>query len=215
MVLSFVVIGAAASPRFSGTILLVTLLAYFLALGIGAHFLDQLPGMGTRYVRHWPNAALWGVGFATIGVAVAIGVYAAATTLGWWFLLLVGIQAVCAVGYPLGPVFHGVFHRESVFALSWGALPFITSYFAQSGQVTLGSVLIGAAFAGIAVVELRVSRISRELRSRAANSDVDPPDDGDAELPAFRSADVALVALAIGTVLLAVGLLLTRVIPGI
>lgn len=48
MVLSFVVLGAALAPAISWAFLMGTLIAYFLGLGLGAHLLDQIPGMGSR-----------------------------------------------------------------------------------------------------------------------------------------------------------------------
>ncbi len=73
MVLSFVVTGAAMSPRFSTPVLVATLVAYFLGLGIGAHFLDQITGMGSRYVRHWSDRALWAWGNAALASGAAAG----------------------------------------------------------------------------------------------------------------------------------------------
>ena len=43
--LSYVAIGAALAPHFEVNRLLVALAAFFLAVGIGAHALDELKGM--------------------------------------------------------------------------------------------------------------------------------------------------------------------------
>jgi hypothetical protein len=208
MVLSFVVIGAAVSPHISWSILGFTLIAYFLGLGIGAHLLDQLPGMGSHYVHHWPSWALWTGGLATILAAIAIGVYGAFYLQSWALLVLVGVQAVCAFGYPLAPVFKGYLHRDSVFALSWGALPFLTSFYVQSLTVTVGAIFLAATFAAVAVVEIKVSRLARELRAEARTTPARA--EATAETSPFRRLDAALQALAVGTVLLGVGLLATR-----
>jgi hypothetical protein len=214
MVLSFTVVGAAVSPKFSWTILLATLGAYFLALGIGAHFLDQLPGMGSSYVRHWPSSALWVIGLAGVAGGVGIGVLGALVLLGPTFLLLVLVQGVCALGYPLTPVFGGLLHRDSVFAVSWGSLPLLTSYYAQSGQISVESLILAAAFAVVAVVEIRVSRKSREMRSRASWGQPTPAGVQNRAPPVFRRPDRILQTLSIGTTLVAIGLLAVRVIPG-
>ena len=215
MVLSFVVMGAALSPRFSVPVLVATLAAYFLGLGVGAHFLDQITGMGSRYVRHWSDLALWVGGLASLGAAIAIGVLGAWLVVGPGLLVLVAVQAACAFGYPLAPVFKGVLHRDSVFAVSWGSLPFLTSFYAQSGGVTVPALFLGGGLAAVAVAEIRISRISRRLRriarereeTRAANPDSGPR--------AYRRPEVILQALVIGSGLLALGLLAARLFAGV
>jgi hypothetical protein len=206
MVLSFVVVGAAISPKFSWFVLLGALAAYFAGLGIGAHFLDQLPGMGSRYVRHWPSWALWAAGLAGVTVGVVIGIVGAFVLREPGLLILVVVQGICALGYPLAPVFRGLLHRDSVFAVSWGSLPCLTSFYAQSGNISAEVVLLAIAFAAVAVLEIRVSRTSREQRRpRVANK-------SGSALPQsiFRRADVILEVLSVGTTLLAVGLLASR-----
>jgi hypothetical protein len=214
MVLSFAVVGAAIAPRFSWGILLATLGAYFLALGIGAHFLDQLPGMGSQYVRHWPNWALWLVGLGGVAAGVVIGVAGALLVLGPSFLALVAVQGLCALGYPLAPIFGGVLHRDSVFAVSWGSLPFLTSFYAQSRELSLASLLLAGAFAAIAVVEIRTSRRSREMRRRARSASDLGEDARTRGPPAFLGPDRILQGLSLAIVVVAIGLLTYRVLPG-
>jgi hypothetical protein len=210
MVLSFVMAGAALAPSLSWPVLVATLAAYFLALGIGAHFLDQIPGMGSHYVRHWPTRALWIIGIAGVAAGLGIGVVGAVVLQEPVLLLLVIIQGICALGYPLAPLFRGTLHRESVFALSWGSLPAITSYYAQSGSFSIPILVLAAAFAAVAILEIRVSRASRAARvaesTRASGESGPPPGP-----PGSRRPDAILMALALGTVLFGVGLLLIRV----
>lgn len=214
MVLSFVVMGAAMSPRFSVPLLLATGVAYFLGLGVGAHFLDQITGMGSRYVRHWSDRALWAAGLAGVGGAVAIGVAGAFLVIGPGLLFLVAVQAACAVGYPLAPLFRGAFHRDSVFAISWGGLPFLTSFYAQAGSVTVPAVLLAGALAGIAVAEIRISRISRSARRMERERQERGAAKADSERRSYRRADAALKALVAGTGLFALGLLASRLVTG-
>ncbi|MCI4351311.1 MAG: hypothetical protein L3K15_07350 [Thermoplasmata archaeon] len=211
MVLGFVIVGAAIAPRYAPGILAWTLVAYVLALGIGAHFLDQVPGMGSRYVRHWPARALWAVGLSGVGAGVAIGVAGAALVLGPWFLGLVAVQGICAIGYPIATLFRGVLHRDSVFAVSWGSLPFLTSFYAQSRGITLASLVIAAVFAAVAVLEIRLSRRSRELRrdKGAVHEDARPD-----VLAPFAAPERLLRGLSVGTVVVALGLLAARVLSG-
>jgi hypothetical protein len=214
MVLSFVIAGALLAPRLSWTILVGSLLAYFLGLGVGAHFLDQLPGMGSKYVRHWPTWALWTVGLGAISVGVMIGLLGAFLLDRPALIGLVVVQGVCALGYPLAPLFGGAFHRDSVFAISWGSLPCVTSYFAQTGGISILVVIIAIGFAAVAVVEIKVSRMSRRLRLTPANlvrNGFRPEMNG--ETP-YRTPDLILQGLSLGTVLLALIWLAGRVLSG-
>ncbi len=212
MVLGFVVVGAALAPAVSWLLLGGALLAYTLGLGLGAHLLDQIPGMGSRYIRHWPDWALWVGGFVSLGGAVAIGVLGA-----FWYarpllLPLVAAQTVCAIGYPLAKWFGGLLHRDSVFAVSWGCLPFLTSYYVQTGAINLLSTLVALAFGAVAAVEIRWSRASRELRSQARSpAEGRPATDGLARR-SFHYFDRALEALSAGTILVALGLLTSRLV---
>jgi hypothetical protein len=209
MVLSFAIAGAALSPALSWTVLLGTLAAYFAGLGVGAHFLDQLPGMGSRYVRHWPSWALWTVGLIGVATGVGIGIVGALVLREPLLVLFVIVQGLCALGYPLAPLFRGVLHRDSVFAISWGTLPCLTSYYAQSGSLSLLSLLLAAGFAAIAVAEIRLSRRSRQIRARsvegsrlAARAQSAPP--------TLRRVELMLEMLSMGTALFALGLLAGR-----
>ena len=210
MVLAFVVIGAAAAPRLSWTLLAGTLLAYFLGLGIGAHFLDQVPGMGSRYVTRWPTWGLWTVGSLALGAAVAIGIVGSVWFVGPPLLLLVGVQALCAIGYPLASWFGGALHRDSVFALSWGSLPFLTSFYAQTQTVTAESLVLGAIFGGVALLEIRLSRASRRLRSEARSESPSVGPESSSAMVRFRSLDIALEILSLGTILLSLGIFADR-----
>jgi hypothetical protein len=209
MVLSFAAVGAVLAPTISLLVLGATLAAYFLGLGVGAHFLDQLPGMGSRYVRHWPSWALWAGGLGGVAAGVGIGVLGAWVRLGPPFLAWVLVQGLCALGYPLAPVFRGVFHRDSVFAVSWGSLPFLTSYYAQSGTISLAALAVAAVFAGAAVVEIRMSRWSRRARKG-----VPAPGGGLTPRLPSRVPDRVLQILSVGTTVVAFGLLAARLLAG-
>ncbi len=208
MVLSFVTIGAAVAPKISSTIYVATLGAYFSGLGVGAHFLDQIPGMGSHYVRHWPTGALWAGGLAGVAVGVGIGILGAWLVLGAPFLILVAVQGFAALGYPLAPVFRGIFHRDTVFAVSWGSLPVITSFYAQTGSLNLEVLLIAAGCGAAAALEIHFSRLSRARRAaaRAALQNSDSP--GPTSIPPFRRSDQVLQALVMATGAAALVLLL-------
>ena len=214
MVLGFVTVGAVLAPRFSWVVLAGTLAAYFLGLGVGAHWLDQLPGMGSRYVRHWNDTSLWTAGLAGVGGGVALG------ALGVWLLREPGlagfvlVEGFCAVGYPLAPVFRGVFHRDAVFAISWGSLPFLTSYYAESASLSPVVLALAALPGLVAVAEIRASRRSRELRKAGATVSGGVEEPGRSTSVRLRSSESFLRLLSFGTVAAAGALLVVRLVLG-
>lgn len=211
MVLGFVIVGASLTPHPSWAILAGTLLAYFLGLGIGAHMLDQVPGMGSRYVRHWPDRALWVGGFLSLGAAVGIALLAVSWFGGLPLLILVGASTLCAIGYPLAKWFGGRLHRDGVFALSWGSLPFLTSFYAQSGTIDLLAIAVAAVFAAVAVLEIRLSRLSRHFR-QVARSPIASSAEASSSREQFRRFDLSLKLLSLLTILGALAVLSGRVV---
>ncbi len=73
--LSYVAIGAGLAAELNGTRLVETFAAFFLAMGVGAHALDELNGrpLQTRI----PDTTLIALAAVSIGAAVAIGVVVA------------------------------------------------------------------------------------------------------------------------------------------
>src|SRR5690349_12581438 len=69
--LAYVVIGATLAPRVDGTRLAATLLAFFLAVGIAAHALDELHGRPLR--TGVPSSVLVAVAAAALGGALVLG----------------------------------------------------------------------------------------------------------------------------------------------
>ncbi len=214
MVLSFVIIGAVISPSLSWVVLLATLLAYFLGLGVGAHFLDQLPGMGSRYVHHWPTSALWAIGLGSLGAGVGLGVVGAVALQEPYLLVLVAFEGVVAVGYPLAPVFRGALHRDSVFAIAWGSLPVLTSYYAQARSISVAALVAAGTIGAVAVAEIRASRASR-LRRRQLDSYGESSNTPPTQVNhAAWNPDSTLQLLSIGIVLAAAILLGVRTFTG-
>ena len=130
------------APEFAGRRLLAALAAFFLALGIGAHALDELNGRPLRTrISTGVLVALAGV---SIGGAVAIGITAA---LAWtpWLLLFVAAGGFLVVAYNL-ELFGGAFHSDPWFGLAWGAFPVLTAYFVTAERLTETAIL-GALFA--------------------------------------------------------------------
>jgi hypothetical protein len=158
--LSYVVIGASLAPVVNGRWLLETLLAFFLAMGVAAHALDELHGrpLGTRI----PDRVL--VALAVIGLAgaVALGVDGAREVTPWiWAAIALG--AFLVVSYNL-ELFGGAFHSDLWFALAWGAFPALTAYLAQTGTLRVEAVLAAIACAALSEAQRVLSTPVRRLR---------------------------------------------------
>src|SRR5262249_1154928 len=84
--LSYVAVGAGLAPRLAGWRLGATFGAFFLALGIGAHALDELNGRPLR--TEIPAPALVASAVVTVGAAAALGI-AVALSFSLWLLAFV------------------------------------------------------------------------------------------------------------------------------
>src|SRR5207248_1972463 len=126
--LSYVVIGACLAPHVSGARLALTVAAFFLGLGVGAHALDELNGrpLQTRI----PTVVLSALAACSLAGASAIGI-AVAVTHDLWLLAFVAFGAFIATAYNL-ELFGGLFHNGFWLASAWGAFPVLTAYFAMT-----------------------------------------------------------------------------------
>jgi len=163
--LAYVVIGAALAPHVMLVPLVATLLAFFLAVGLAAHALDEYHGRPLR--TRIPNAVLLSV--AAVGLAGAVGLGIAGTLRVGWVLvpfLLIGPLLVVAYNAEL---FGGIVHTDAGFAAAWGAFPLLTSYVAQTGSISVGSVLAAAAAFGLSAAQRSLSTPARMLRRRTTS----------------------------------------------
>jgi len=148
------------SPRFSLEIYLFSMLAVFLGLVVGAHYVD----IGTSHEKfspffpEIPTWMLW-IGILTVVAGGVVGVYMA---LRWnlLFLLFVAVEGFAAYAYPSEKP--RMVHSYLGFGLTWGTIPFIAAYFIQSGTVSLLALAV-AVFVGISVVMMHhLAIMSRE-----------------------------------------------------
>ena len=165
MVLCYVALGALMVAEIHVDRLLWMLVAYVLGLGIGAHALDKLSGR--PYGRSFTIPELWGLAIGTLAAAIAIGAYYA-ITLAPWLWAFIAIETFFAVTYNLDRLFGGRFHGDGWFVFSWGALPFLTSFYLQSLTLTLPALVMAGALAGTAGMEISLSRWVRALRRDSA-----------------------------------------------
>ena len=208
---SYVAIGAALAPRWRPERMGWTLLAFGLALGIGAHALDELRGrpLATRI----PDRVLWALAALSIGGAVAIGVVTAHRWTSWLYPA-VAVGGFLVVAYNL-ELFGGRFHGDLWFALGWGAFPLLTAYLACAERLD-ASALVAAVFAGLlSHAQRRLSTPVRELRRRtlAVSGEQRLAGGASRELTMESLAaplDGALRALSVAMPLLAAGLVALR-----
>jgi hypothetical protein len=193
--LSYVAIGAALAPELEGRRLLAALAAFFLALGIGAHALDELHDRPLR--TRIPDGVLIALAAVSIGGAIAVGV---AASLLWtlWLLFFVAAGGFLVVAYNL-ELFGGAFHSDVWFGLAWGAFPVLATYFVTAEELT-ETAIIGAGFAFVTSLAQRaLSTQVRNIRRRAM---------GDPAMLAWPETALRLLGLAM--VLLAAALLSLR-----
>ena len=210
--LSYVVIGAALAPQWRPGVLGLALAAFFLGMGIAAHALDELQGrpLQTRI----GSTTLVALACISLLGATAIGIGTAIAT-SLWLLAFVAAGAFIAVAYNL-ELFGGRFHGTLCFALAWGALPVLATYFAAA-ETLRGEALLAAVFAALISAVQRtlstpVRMVRRQVRSVSGRIELA---DG-TELPVTaetlsRHAELALRLLSAAMIALAVALVLLRV----
>jgi hypothetical protein len=158
--LSYAVLGAALAPHLSWTMLAGTVLAFFLAVGLAAHALDELHG---RPLATGISArALWIVAIAGLIGAVILGALAVSYS-GPLLVPCIAIGVLLVPGYNL-ELFSGRLHTDLVFAAAWGGFPVAVGFLAQAPPLTR-PITLGAAAAVLAAVAL--SHAQRQLSTPA------------------------------------------------
>ena len=209
--LSYVVVGACLAPHTDATRLVATLLAFFFAVGVAAHALDELHGHPLR--TQIPDRVLWLAAGAGLAAAVALGV-AGVPRVGVGLLAFIVVGPVLVAGYNL-ELFGGRLHSDFGFAFSWGAFPALTGYFAQAERVDLVAVLVAGGMFGLSYAQRSLSTPARLLRRHVVAVDGSLTlDDGTARALDDRlllgPLERALRALSWSMVALAVALAVAR-----
>jgi hypothetical protein len=202
--LSYVVIGGCLAPVVAWERLGAAVVAFALAVGVGAHALDELNGRPLR--TRIPDRVLVVLAGVSIAGACAIGVAGAVIFEAWLALLIpVGLFLVLAYNLELAK---GRFHSDVWFGLAWGGFPVLNGYAAVAGNVRVVTML-AAAFAVLLSLAQRVlSSHVRYMRRRViavagelelADSTKEPLDAGRLIAPAetgLRLLSLAIVVLA-------------------
>jgi hypothetical protein len=158
--LSYVAIGAAVAPRIYADRLGAALAAFFLAVGISAHALDELHGR--PLATHLKRSTL---------IALAIGSFIGAIAIGIAGIFVVSpllIPLVIAGGL-LVPAYNlelagGRFHSDTWFAIAWGGFPAFTGYFVNALTIRPAGLLVAAACCLLSAAQRQLSTPVRRLR---------------------------------------------------
>ena len=211
--LSYVLIGASLAPAVSVVRLAATLLAFFLAVGIAAHALDELRGRPLR--TDIPAGVLWTA--AVIGLTGAVGLgIAGVFVVGPWLLPFIAAGVFFVFAYNL-ELLRGRVHGDFWFALSWGAFPVLTAYFAQTGRVSVAALAAAAAGYALSYAQRMLSTPARLIRrrSRSVAGTLTLTDGSEVSLDKptlLRPLERALAASSWGVVAIALGLLASRLL---
>jgi hypothetical protein len=185
--------------------------AFALAVGIGAHSLDELHGHPLR--TRIPDPVLKALAVSSVATACAIGVVGALTFEPWIALLVpVGLFLVLAYNLELAG---GRFHSDLWFGLAWGGFPALCGYAAVAGDIAPAAVLAAAFAVVLSLAQRTLSSHVRFVRRRVtavegelALRDGTREPVGEALL--IRPAERALRLLTVAVVVLAAALVAIR-----
>jgi hypothetical protein len=214
--LSYVALGASAAPTVHTDRLLAALGAFFLAVGISAHALDELHGrpLGTRI----SSRTLVGLAAAGLAGALTIGVIGA-VVVSPSLVPFVAVGGFLVLAYNL-ELFGGRFHSDFWFAAAWGAFPALTAWWSNAlgigspAQVLAAVATVVGCF-GLSVTQRRLSTPVRGLRRRveSVSGELRLADGSIRSLDAATLGaplDGALRALSLAVPMLAAGVLAVR-----
>jgi len=165
--LSYVVIGACLAPHVDALRLTASVLAFFFAVGIAAHALDELHGHPLR--TRISDRALIAATAVGLLVAVALGI-AGVFRVGPVLIPFIVIGPFLVLAYNL-ELFGGRMHTGLAFAVSWGAFPLLTGYVAQAAGLESPAIVAAVAAVGFSLAQRSLSTPARALRRRVARVD--------------------------------------------
>jgi hypothetical protein len=208
--------GAAAAAEIHTDRFVATLAAFFLALGISAHTLDELNGRPLN--TQLSDRAL--TAMATISLAGAIGIGVAGCIIVSATLIpFVLAGGFFVVAYNL-ELFGGRFHTDFWLAFAWAAFPALTSWWVNtlslaSVKVDLAGVLVAAGCFGLVRVQRILSTPVRRLRRRTVSVSGEQRLDDGSVIPLTAAEisgplDASLRGLWWAVVVLSIGLVVIR-----
>ena len=187
--LSYVAVGAAVAPHFHLDRMVWGIAAFFLAMGVAAHALDELHGRPLR--TQIPSRMLVAIAVVALAGAVAIGIWAAATW-GWGLLVFVGVGAVLVPAYNL----ELALHNDWGFALCWGVFPALTGFFVEAQTIRIEAVAAAAYAFALSLAQRALSTPVREARRERSTTAGTEPLERALRLLVWASALIAVALVA-------------------
>lgn len=209
--LAYVAVGAGLAPEVEITALVGTFGAFFLAVGISAHALDELKGRPLRTSISSRALVIAGV----VGLAGALGIGAGGVMrLGPGLLPFIALGSFLVLAYSL-ELFGSRFHSDWWFAAAWGAFPVLTAFFAQAKTIRPSAAVAAVAAYFLARAQRTLSTPARAIRRKTTeftghmkmSDGTSTPISGKTFLAPLES---ALRALSWATVALGAAMLLSR-----
>ncbi len=156
-VFSFATLGATISPIVHIDRLLWTFLAVFTSLCLASYSFDELKGRPLHTTI--PETQLRVLGWTGIATSLLTGFYLALTVnpilLAW-----IPPSAFIILVYNM-ELFQGRFHNAATFALGWGGIPTLGSYFLQTLTISTSALLMTLA---MVVFSLAIWTLNHEFR---------------------------------------------------
>ena len=161
--LSYVVLGAAAAPTVHPGRTALAVAAFFLAVGLGAHALDEYHGrpLGT----HIPDGLLMAVALVSIAGAAGIGLFFS-VSVSLWTLPFVIFGGFVVLAYNL-EIWGGRFHSDAWFGVAWGAFPALVGYWANAERVDVEALMVAGGCLAMSLAQRTLSKHVRALRRKA------------------------------------------------
>jgi len=160
--LSYVVIGGCLAPAIAWERLGAAVVAFALAVGVGAHALDELRGRPLQ--TKIPSSVLVTLAAASIGAACAIGVIGA-LSFRLWLIVLVPVGLFLVLAYNL-ELLGGRLHSDLWFGLAWGGFPVVCGYAAVAGEIGVAAVFAAAFAVLLSLAQRALSNRVRFVRRR-------------------------------------------------
>ena len=184
MVVSFAIWGS-LSVEFSLERLGSIGLLYFFAIGVSAHCLDAL-GSKKKPWGHLPKTKLLAASIISLVISFFIGLYF--VFLDSWLLFPIGvIEVFFLFAYNL-ELFHGKFHNNASFVISWGILPVFAGAIIQSNTISVETIGLSAIAGFVSYILITTSRKYKVLKQQNAQNEI------------FHQKEIILKMISIGVI---------------
>jgi hypothetical protein len=214
--LANVCFGAAAAAQIHTDRFVATLVAFFLAVGVSAHTLDELNGRPLK--TQLSDRALIGLAAVSLAGAIGIGI-AGCIMVSATLIPFVLAGGFFVVAYNL-ELFGGRFHNAFWLAFAWAAFPALTSWWVNtlsfaSLKVDVAGILVAAGCFGLVSVQRTLSTPVRRLRRKTVSVSGEQRLDDGTVIPLTADEisgplDASLRGLSWAVVVLSIGLVVIR-----